>query len=198
MGSLRAWSLTQVSSVLSSPQFPTLLMPHHFTMSSGALWVQCENHSTWVIRCFESICQGHVRQETEALTLSFKCQLSEGTLLLRLSYLLKSHMSWVFIADATRQKLKKGHKGPDEALGRREHRCIATYCHSSSSELDLQACTQVLQQLPGEQRIKAIWRLLCWTWDTSSDTVVSIHFTLEGKERVPTSGMMSWEALWTC
>ena len=117
MGSLRAWSLTQVSSVLSSPQFPTLLMPRHFTMSSGALWVQCENHSTWVIRCFESICQGHVRQETEALTLSFKCQLSEGTLLLRLSYLLKSHMSWVFIADATRQKLKRATRGQMKLWG---------------------------------------------------------------------------------
>ena len=34
-----------------------------------------------------------MRQETEAITLSFKCQLSEGNLLLRLSYLLKSHMS---------------------------------------------------------------------------------------------------------
>ena len=125
MGSLRAWSLTQVSSVLSSPQFPTLLMPRHFTMSSGALWVQCENHSTWVIRCFESICQGHVRQETEALTLSFKCQLSEGTLLLRLSYLLKSHMSWVHCR-CHKTKVEKGPQGARWSFGEEGGQ---VYCH---------------------------------------------------------------------
>jgi len=87
----------------------------------------------------------------------------------------------VFIADATRQKLKRGHKGPDEALGRREHRCIATYCHSSSSELDLQVCTQVLQQLPGEQRIKAIWRLLCCGWGGTQVQTQWLAFALHQK-----------------
>ena len=154
MGSLRACSFTQVSSVPSSPQFPSPTPPPNFPMSSGALQVQCENHSTWVMRCLEVFARAIWGKK-------LKCQLSEGNLLLRLSCLLKSHMSWVFIAFATRQKLKKGHKGPDEALGRREHRCIATYCHSSSSELDLQVCTQGLWWLPGEQRIKATWRLSC-------------------------------------
>lgn len=138
------------------PQSPAQL-PYVQRCPSGSVWEPFHmSHEM-----FGSICQGHMRQETEALTLSFKCQLSEGNLFLRLSCLLKSHMSWVFIAFATRQKLKKGHKGPDEALGRREHRCIATYCHSSSSELDLQVCTQGLWWLPGEQRIKATWRLSC-------------------------------------
>lgn len=69
----------------------------------------------------------------------------------------------MFITDATSPKLKKGQKGPDEALrGRGGTEVLSPVTTPSSSELDLQVCAPRCCRAPGgSSRMEAVWRLLC-------------------------------------
>lgn len=89
-------------------------------------------------------------------------------------------------------KVEKGPQGPDEALGRREHRCIVTYCHSSEQRAGPPGMHPGAVVTPrgaeDKGHLEAV--VLQWSGTQVQTQWLAFCFTLEGKERTSTSGMM--------